>query len=49
MCEHRYCQGCWRGYIRSELQAGRIFFTCMDNQPCPHAPVLKGFARTIAP
>ena len=49
MCEHRYCRNCWKEYIKSELQAGRIFFGCMHEDPCPQAPILPNFVSLMAP
>jgi hypothetical protein len=48
-CGHRYCSSCWRGYIKEELQAGHIFFGCMNEVPCPQAPVLREFVHRVAP
>lgn len=29
LCPHSYCARCWSGYLRQELQSGRIFPCCM--------------------
>lgn len=48
-CPHAYCAQCWAGYLKEELQAGRIFPSCMEVPCCPKAPVLRGFVEMVAP